>query len=90
MDTLHVLICLFAGIAAGLVLVPLNMKNLGQGVRNPMSIAIGIVSAAILIVAGILLWFIWGTNAVAYLIGILMIILPYVQTPADRQQENRQ
>ena len=55
-----------------------------------MSIAIGIVSAAILIVAGILLWFIWGTNAVAYLIGILMIILPYVQTPADRQQENRQ
>ena len=43
MDTLHVLICLFAGIAAGLVLVPLNMKNLGQGVRNPMSIAIGVV-----------------------------------------------
>ena len=88
MDTLHAVICILAGAVVSLVLSPMMLKPLDSHNRTAMNIAVCIVSAAILVAGGILIWIIWGVSAVAYLVGVLLVFLPYVKTPSDRKQEN--
>ena len=90
MDTLHAVICILAGAVVSLVLSPMLIKPLNTHHRTAMDIAVSVVSAAILVAGGVLVWIIWGVSAVAYLVGVLLVFLPYVKTPSDRKQENTQ
>ena len=72
MDTLHAVICILAGAVVSLVLSPMMLKPLDSHNRTAMNIAVCVVSAAILVAGGILIWIVWGVSAVAYLVGVLL------------------
>lgn len=90
MDTLHAVICILAGAFVSLILSPFVTKPFNSQDRTSKSVAVCAVSSAILVAGGVLIWMAWGVSAIAYLVGVLLVFLPYIKTPADRKQDNHQ
>ena len=90
MDTLHILFCLFAGWIPSLFLSGVIVKPFTAAEKDTRSVILCFLCIALLAAIGSFLWIHWNYNAIGFVVGILLTFLPYVRTPADREEEKKQ
>ncbi|MGM9940786.1 MAG: hypothetical protein ACI32N_02200 [Bulleidia sp.] len=89
MTTFYTVVCIMLGAFGSLFLSNMTVHPWISEDRTPTSMVVSVLCMAILIAAGIALWLLWGYNVIGYVVGVLMVFLPYFRTAADRSEEQQ-
>lgn len=89
MNTFYSVICIMVGAVIGLLLSNMTVHPWISDDRTSTGIMVSILCIVLMAAVGIAFVMFWGYSAIGYLVGVLLVFMPYVRTTADRNAEKQ-